>query len=355
MNGKTQLTIIMAIHALAGSIFLLKQPLVPASLFLLAVYAGAYFTTKPYWRGYAAILSSSPLFIAGPLFLVQVFFFAALMLSQSFGANSVCLAGLLSAGVFRMRMFTMILDDKNTIATMAAEKSEMNSAFREVRAQRHDFLKHASALQHLLGEERFDEAQTYLSELVGDYQKVNASIQGEDGHIAAALLKSAKLAEAHNIKLVWDTSVPLSTLPLTPIDQSKLLANLLDNAVEAAIPFTEQHGYGTISLETALYGGIYILEITNTTLPLDRKQVDSLFRKFDSTTKQEGHEGLGTYIISSLIARHNGKLDYLYKPPLLSIKIKLPNLIPNGLVKRSPSLNHYSKNETNTIIKGGKF
>jgi LytT family two-component system sensor histidine kinase NatK len=62
-----------------------------------------------------------------------------------------------------------------------------NETFRPVRSERHDFLKHVSAIHYLLENKNNKEAKTYLDDLVDGYEETNLSIKGERGVVAGVL------------------------------------------------------------------------------------------------------------------------------------------------------------------------
>lgn len=308
-----------------------------------------------------------------PFLCVQLVFLLLLALPAPTASTLVSWFGLLLAGGLRQQLFPQWFRDTRNRQALRAEQTEREAAFRRVRAERHDFLKHVNVLQHLLTERKHREAEQYIDALCGEYTKTNASLKGEAGHIAAILLRYATLAERQQIALTYDLRLPLSQLPLPEVEQSKLLANLLANSFEAADKVAEevasketnegsesvvettvevaeectsavtaetvpQIGIDdapgetsfvrpAIALSTEYYSGIYILTISNTTLPIASNRLDSLFKTFQPSEKGGEHEGLGTFIIADIVARHRGKLSFTYEPPLLTIKIKLPIVV----------------------------
>nr|WP_275695664.1 GHKL domain-containing protein [Fredinandcohnia sp. SECRCQ15] len=112
------------------------------------------------------------------------------------------------------------------------------------------------------------------------------------------------------------------------VDQIKLIANLLDNAIDAALDFKSSSP--RITVITHKYGGIYILEISNHAQFEDTKVLDNLFGKYDISSKSGNHEGLGTFIIANLVKKYNGKLTYQYRASVLTIRIKLPIIVKEG-------------------------
>lgn len=201
------------------------------------------------------------------------------------------------------------------------EREQTEEAFRLIRAQRHDFLAHAGALQFMAKEGKWEEAAAYLGDLLEDYGRVNTAIQGEKAHVAALLLRAMQRAEATGIRLTLDLSRPLSELPLPPQEQSKLVSNVLNNALEAAEAC--EPGERWVKMTSLVGGGLYVLEADNSTVPLPADMTDRLFRTYGLSTKG-GHRGVGTYIIASITRKYRGLLEYSATGGRFRLKLKFP-------------------------------
>lgn len=254
--------------------------------------------------------------------LVTLSFFYPLSL-----LTALCWIGLLLVECIRLNQLRQYVQHQEAIESLKAEHHRYNEGFRRLRSERHDFLKHANAVQHLLNEEQYDKARVYFQELIGQYTASNSAISGEDGHIAAMLLHYQAQAEANGTNIVYELETPLSRLPMKITDQVKLLSNLLSNATEAANEYARTQKKSHLHVRTNMYGGIFILEVTNSTLALPKETVDYLFQRFDISTKNSSREGLGTYIIAKTTEKYGGTLRYTYEKPMLSIKIKVPVVV----------------------------
>lgn len=206
------------------------------------------------------------------------------------------------------------------------EQEQINDTFRDIRSQRHDSMIHVNALYFLMEQKQWQEAQNYIRQLVHTLDSTNFAIRGEAGHMAAQLLQCLNRAQQNNIAVKYDLEIPLSELPLNTLDQSKLIGNLLSNSLDAASEYSKEEEDASIMLSTIVRSGLYMIEISNSTLPLEKEMLDSLFRSYGRTTKQGEHQGLGTYIIHKIVTDHHGKLDFVYKKKTMTIKIKLPIL-----------------------------
>lgn len=239
-------------------------------------------------------------------------------------AIAIILGSLFLLYMLTIQLFSETYEKELLLQSAQNEIEQFDHTLLSVRAQRHDFLKHANTLHYLINEKNYQAAKQYMSDLVADYHVINEAIKGELSHIASVLLQYAKQAEEENILMTYRLSVPASNLPLQPTDQVNLLANLLANAVEAASDAPTK--MREIVVATSVYGGIYRLEITNSTALIPDHIIDHLFKKYNLTTKNGDHEGLGTYIIKEIVTRYEGQIDYTYEANQMKITVTFPNV-----------------------------
>lgn len=207
-----------------------------------------------------------------------------------------------------------------------AQQQQFNEVFQAVRKERHDYLKHIAALQFMLENDDMAEAKRYVATVVNSYEETNLSIKGERGAVAAVLHEASKQARAQGIALNYRFDVPCSQLPLTDQQLVSLIGNILENAIYAAIQW--QQVYGTqafVDMELMKRSGLFILQCTNSTLPLPTTIVDRLFEREGLTTK-DGHDGLGTTIIADIVKQCKGHLDFTYEKEAFTLKLKFPAL-----------------------------
>ncbi|WP_214482185.1 GHKL domain-containing protein [Bacillus sp. SM2101] len=208
-------------------------------------------------------------------------------------------------------------------SVLQEEQMGIQDAFREIRSQRHDVMKHMNVFQYMLEEERLIEARSYVESLIGEYENVNLTIKGEKGHITAHLHHYYVEAMKEGVDVTYQLQVPLTLLPMSNLDQSKLVSNLLENSVEAAAGYSRVHKEGSVVLKSSMVSGFYILESVNHTEPIPKHIIDSLFTSYGQSSKGK-HRGFGTTIINDIINEYHGKITYTYDTPSLYIKIKMP-------------------------------
>lgn len=230
-------------------------------------------------------------------------------------------------GIETIRIFwaKQLVSLSKSLKNFEEQSTQLNETFRQVRSERHDFLKHVSAIHYLLENNKHDEAKTYLDDLVGGYEETNLSIRGERGIVAGVLHQMYRRAKDAGIAISYDFDLPLSSLPLTDQNMITLMGNLLSNSIEACEEWQkEQKEQAMISLQFYKRSGLYLLICKNNTLPIPTNILDGLFQTYGKTTKNGAHKGLGTNIIHNIVKDHQGFLDFVHKNQEITIKIKIP-------------------------------
>jgi two-component system, LytTR family, sensor histidine kinase NatK len=212
-----------------------------------------------------------------------------------------------------------------SIRQLEDEQQQLNDTFRVVRSERHDFLKHISAIHFMLEHDEITEAKTYLNDLVDGYEETNLSIRGERGSAAGILHDMYRRGRRSGIEMVYDLDMPLSTLPLSDKDLVTLLGNLLSNSLEACEEFQKHKGkQAETSLQFYKRSGLYMLTCKNDSLEIPPHIVDKLYERYGLTTKTGTHEGLGTMMIDDVVKKHGGYMDFIHKDETFMVKIKFP-------------------------------
>ncbi|MGM8216114.1 sensor histidine kinase [Bacillaceae bacterium W0354] len=229
--------------------------------------------------------------------------------------------------VLRLLLARELVMVNKQIISFEKEREQFNETFKIVRSERHDFLKHISAIHFMLEKKKNEEAKNYLDDLVGKYEETNLSIKGEKGVVAGILNDSYRRASKLGISLFYDFDVPISSLPLSDQDLVSLIGNVLANSIEACEQWQiERNEQALLSLEFYKRSGLYILTCKNQSLPIPTDILDQLYQSFGLTTKDDTHDGLGTKVISEIVKKYGGFLDFTYKQEEFLLKIKFPAL-----------------------------
>ncbi len=183
---------------------------------------------------------------------------------------------------------------------MLSSEAELNN---KLRAQRHDFLNHLQVISSLVQLEEYDEANKYLSKIMGDIKQIGQLLRTSNAAVNALLAAKSVDATKAGVELKFHISAKLDNLPLEDWQFCRILSNLIDNAIyETKKTGGEVH----VSLredENALY---FSVENDGDNIPEDvMKQI--LEPGF--TTKGDEGTGMGLYIVTKTLEENNGSME----------------------------------------------
>ncbi|MGD6830786.1 sensor histidine kinase [Sutcliffiella halmapala] len=258
--------------------------------------------------------------LAMQLLLVSLYF--TVELSWATFAPFLIFVGL---EAIRMNGARKISDLTRSLLEYEEQRKHLNETFRVVRGERHEFLKHVSAVHFMLENGKDKEAKHYLDNLVDGYEETNLSIKGERGVVAGVLHQMYRRAQHSGISIVYDLDLPLSTLPVSDSNMVTLIGNLLSNSIDACEEWQKHHKkQAVLTLQFYKRSGLYLLVCKNNSLPIPTPVLDELYHSYGHTTKGEGHEGLGTKMVKDIVEVQQGFLDFVYRDEEFTVKIKIP-------------------------------
>lgn len=104
----------------------------------------------------------------------------------------------------------------------------------ETRALKHDMKNHMLCLKALLDNYKNDEAIRYLANITAQIETLDMKINTGDTIIDAVLQQKSKETQKSKVMLEIEGKF-IGELPLEPIDKCTIIANALDNALEACL------------------------------------------------------------------------------------------------------------------------
>ncbi|MGX1265299.1 LytT family two-component system sensor histidine kinase NatK [Rossellomorea marisflavi] len=261
----------------------------------------------------------------GTIYFLQILLIVPCFAPETGYWNLPLLIGFIGLEWIRIRTSRVLSGLLNEKDGFEKERRHMNETFRIVRSERHDFLKHISAIHYMLDHREAEKAKEYLDELVDGYEETNLSIKGERGSIAGILHQMYRDASNAGLSIVYDTDLPLSTMPMTDKELVALLGNLLSNSIDAALEWQEETGeQGAVTLQFHKRSGLYILKVENHCRTIPGPILDKIYQQEGITTKSGDHHGLGTKMIKDIVKDYNGFLDFIHKGQRFETKLKFP-------------------------------
>lgn len=176
-----------------------------------------------------------------------------------------------------------------------------------LRTQRHDFLNQLQVIYGLIQLGRVEIIKDYINQVNQEVQsssKIFTSLLHKP-EIAGLIMRKMGQAEAAGVSFSVDIRTDLMLLGVPPLDFARVLGNLIDNALDAveSVPPEERR----IDLRMVEDEGYYEIKVINFRPLIPPESREKIFQKGYTTKKGKG-EGLGLYIVKSLVEKNQGKI-----------------------------------------------
>ena len=221
-------------------------------------------------------------------------------------------SSLIAFGGELLNVYCIIMLERRLVERLAKQQYQMLGKHLEISKEqyeqfikiRHDIKNHNLCLAQLLEKENVKEARHYLEQWNIIIEKGETVIQTGSVFADALLNPKYRQAKKLGIDITIQMSVP-GEERIAPVDLCCLLANALDNAIEAC-----QRGIkagnpaGWIRMKSQIYPNYWVFEISNSTY-VSVKRHKGIFL----SSKQVPISGVGLQNIRTVVERYEGVLD----------------------------------------------
>ena len=185
----------------------------------------------------------------------------------------------------------------------------------QVRKIRHDMSNQLNVVNTFLEENNYDKAREYLKKYVGRAIAKERFVNTDNDIVNAVINSKILYCKNNGIKI--HTTVQKSMKKIDDIDICSLLGNLLDNAIEAELKLDQDDRYIVLEILTD--------DATMSIFLKNRIGAPVLENNTDmETTKSDfKNHGFGTKIISKIVKKYNGFLDYSEEEDFFCCNIRL--------------------------------
>ncbi len=222
-------------------------------------------------------------------------------------------------------MFYMIRikgEEKNRLLTMRNNLLESNyqalhKAYNENRMLSHDFKNHMLAVRQLIQENQNKEALEYIVTYINRSLTINRRV--ESGCNIVDIIVNSKIAEAEEKKIEFTYDIgQLGSINIQDIDMCALLANLLDNAIEACERLESKGRWIYLKIKREKH--MLIIWIENSIID-DKKQKEKFFQ---TSKKDKIIHGLGIKSVNNVVQKYDGYKEYEIEKNIFRMYISLP-------------------------------
>ncbi len=189
------------------------------------------------------------------------------------------------------------------VVSMEQSVSELEELNNTLRAQRHDFLNHLQVVYSLMEMQEYKDAQEYIERVYGDIRAVSSVLRTANPTVNALLKVKLAACERQGVKVEMHIASAWKNLSVPGWEMCKVLANLIDNALDA-MKGTKNPRL-TITLSENLKTFRFSVANNGPEIPL--KDQSRIFQP-GITTKSEGH-GMGLFIVRNTLREHGGDIE----------------------------------------------
>lgn len=193
---------------------------------------------------------------------------------------------------------------------------EVDNLYRQTRGWRHDLKNHLQTMQAYLEMGQTKQLGSYLRELTDDYNSVDIQIRTGNAMVDAILNSKLSVVKARDIRVDATAALP-PDLPVSEVDLSVMIGNLLDNAMEACLKVPQEERFLRFYM-AKVRDNLYIY-VMNAADGAYRKG----FGKYLSTKGTDSH-GYGLYRIDKVVKKYRGYLNRQDEGNVFATEILLP-------------------------------
>lgn len=192
---------------------------------------------------------------------------------------------------------------------------EVEITYRKMRGWRHDYHNHIQVLKVHLKLKHYEQMEEYLDSLERDLTEVDTVLKTGNVMMDAILNSKLTLIAEREIHVDATARVP-SEVPISGIDLSVLIGNLLDNAIEACMQLPKEERFIRIYIDI-VKKQLYI-SVTNSR----KGEAQRLGSQFIS--EKGGHHGLGLTCVDRIVGKYHGFINRQTEKDLFATEILLP-------------------------------
>ncbi len=193
--------------------------------------------------------------------------------------------------------------------------TQMKQSYEEIRKIRHDMKNYVECAATLLHNGKIPEAETYLSSFLENKISFGTQIVFTKSDAVNAII-SSKIAVCKKHNIIFHYEITGSVEQIPELDLSILLANLLDNAIEASLKIKENR---EISLKIYNERNYLVIFISN----FISESVLNKNPHLHTTKKDKLRHGVGSLSIKDIVNKNNGMISIYEKDRFFYVDIWL--------------------------------
>ena len=237
------------------------------------------------------------------------------MIWQTIGVLLVLLAVNLLLWLFAMPRYVNRRISRFQNELVNRHYDEVETMYRKMRGWRHDYHNHIQILKAYMSLTQYQEAARYLEQLEKDLTAVDTVLRTGNVMVDAILNSKLSLIQERDIQVDATATVPRE-IPISDIDLSVLIGNLMDNAMEACGKVPREDRFIRVYIDV-IKMQLYI-SITNSMQGKARRRGE----RFPSD--KQGNHGFGLLRIDDIVKKHGGYINRQTEDGIFATEVMLP-------------------------------
>lgn len=209
----------------------------------------------------------------------------------------------LTADLMRVKRSEKELSDYINIQRRGYDR--IVSKMESLREYRHDMRHHLAVIEGLVRQKEYDKAIEYTNNLNGSFAKTESAAYCKNPEINAILSEYISRAESAGCQITQSFVLP-DSIPFDENDVCIVLANALENAINACLKLSEEKRYINISVKYA-DGRRLLVSVEN---PFDGtpKFGENGLPITDKSSENPDEHGIGLQSVKHIVEKYNGFL-----------------------------------------------
>ncbi|SHK23269.1 Histidine kinase-, DNA gyrase B-, and HSP90-like ATPase [Anaerobranca californiensis DSM 14826] len=193
------------------------------------------------------------------------------------------------------------------IAEQKTHLDNLGKLVETIQQQKHDFINHLQVIAGLIELNDIEELKKYVKDIAAEVKPQFQFISLKRLELKSLLFVKGGIAKDKNIDFNIKVNDDFEDFPLCKIEGVNLLGNLINNAFIAALCDNKPKVFVYLGVQENEGKKNYIIKVHNNGSTIPANLGDIVFTKGYSTNKTDG---LGLYIVKSIVDIYNGEINY---------------------------------------------
>lgn len=241
------------------------------------------------------------------------------MLKKVLPGITIVIVLLMILNIYSISRLQRTVEYRFKVQILKQHFKQIESLLQNLQVQRHEYRHHLQVIESMVYLGQNNELKDYLNGITKSFKHGNDLLY--TGHLAVNGLLNTKceIAESEGIKFAVAVKCDLSKIDIPVWSLCEIIANLIDNAIEAAVIDKEPR----VGIEFKNEEGNYSIYVTNNGAQIREEEKVNIF-KAGYSTKGYPTRGYGLYLVKKTVDYYGGNI-FIKSGKQTTLIVQLPN------------------------------